>query len=112
MKKIILCIGLLMMLVGCKNKMVTYKDVVNMKDTIIVDVRENIEFKNGHILGAINIPLNTIEEDIQLDKDKTIIVYCKSGNRSSMAQDKLEQLGYKVYDLGSIDNWKGNIVEE
>ena len=111
MKKLVMIS--LLFCVACSNKSstISYQDAVEIEDKIIVDVREEVEFKSGHILGAINIPLGEIE-DSNLDQDKTIIVYCRSGNRSSKAKEQLEELGYKVYDLGSIDNWKGNIVEE
>lgn len=112
MKKILMLISCLFF-VGCsKDTNITYEEAIKLEDTIIVDVRENVEYKDGHILEAINIPLGEIDENIDLDKDKTIIVYCRSGNRSSKAAAILTEMGYKVYDLGSIDNWKGNIVEE
>lgn len=112
MKKLIITISLFLC-IACSNDdtMVTYKEVNKMDNKIIVDVREEVEFKGGHILGAINIPLSEIKNN-NLDKDKSIIVYCRSGNRSNKARQVLEEMGYKAYDLGSIDNWKGNIVEE
>lgn len=112
MKKLIVIVSLLLC-VACSNNntMITYKEIIKLEDKIIVDIREKTEFKSGHILGAINIPLGEIKNS-ELDKNKTIIVYCRSGNRSNQAREILDSLGYEVYDLGSIDNWKGNIVEE
>ena len=81
---------------------------------LLVDVRSLMEYNQGHIDKAINIDvqdiLNTTDslvyENANISKDKKIIVYCRSGSRSSSAASKLIELGYKnVYDLGSIDNW-------
>ena len=85
-------------------------DKVN-SGAILVDVRTQDEYNEGYIEGAILFPVsdinsNTAQEYLP-DKDAVIIVYCRSGNRSSQAAQKLKQLGYKnVYDLGSIDNWE------
>ena len=51
----------------------------------------------------INIPHDRIDENIDLDKDKVILVYCRSGNRSKLAYDELKKLGYDVYDLGAME---------
>lgn len=113
MKKIIV-IGLLL-ICGCAKKNLTSDEInqlVKDNKAIIVDVREFVEYKKGHIKDAIVIPLNTIDKSISLDKDKKIIVYCKSGVRSEKASKKLTDLGYDVYDLGGIHNYKGPIVEE
>ena len=81
---------------------------------LLVDVRSLMEYNQGHIDGAINIDVQDIlnmtdslvYENANISKDKKIIVYCRSGSRSSSAASKLIELGYKnVYDLGSIDNW-------
>ncbi|MBE6150281.1 MAG: rhodanese-like domain-containing protein [Firmicutes bacterium] len=81
---------------------------------LLVDVRSLIEYNQGHIDKAINIDVQDIlnmtdslvYENANISKDKKIIVYCRSGSRSSSAASKLIELGYKnVYDLGSIDNW-------
>lgn len=69
---------------------------------IIVDVRTEREFEEGHIVGAINTPLVEIDEEVELDKEKVILVYCFSGGRSKDAHDKLKSLGYEVYDLGAF----------
>jgi len=66
---------------------------------IVIDVREPEEFATGHIDGAINIPpstLMTYKDDINgIPKGSNIIVYCKTGSRSNMAKNILENLGYK-----------------
>ncbi len=71
----------------------------------IVDVRSEDEFLEGHIPGAINIPLSYIEE-INISTDREIIVYCQSGIRSKEAALKLKDLGYEnVKDMGGISNY-------
>lgn len=74
---------------------------------IILDVRTESEFASGHIPGAILIPNETIgtEEIVQLpDKDQLILVYCRSGNRSKQAADKLARLGYtNIVEFGGIN---------
>ena len=83
---------------------------------IILDVRRPDEYQAGHIPGAINIPNETIgrEELPQLpDKDQTILVYCRSGNRSKQASEKLAVLGYtQVLEFGGILDWPGQVVTE
>ncbi|MBS5573113.1 MAG: rhodanese-like domain-containing protein [Clostridiales bacterium] len=83
---------------------------------IILDVRTEAEFASGHIPGAILIPNETIgtEEILQLpDKDQLILVYCRSGNRSRQAADKLARLGYtNIVEFGGINSWPGEIVTE
>lgn len=83
---------------------------------IILDVRRPDEYQAGHIPGAINIPNETIgrEELPQLpDKDQTILVYCRSGNRSKQASEKLAALGYtQVLEFGGILDWPGQVVTE
>ena len=83
---------------------------------VIVDVRRADEYASGHIPGAILIPNETIgkEKPVELsDLDQIILVYCRSGNRSSQAAKKLADLGYKnVYDFGGIMSWTGDVVKE
>lgn len=83
---------------------------------IILDVRRPDEYQAGHIPGAINIPNETIgsEELPQLpDKDQRILVYCRSGNRSKQASEKLAALGYtQVLEFGGILDWTGQVVTE
>ena len=82
---------------------------------IILDVRTKEEYESGHIPGAINLPNEEIAEaEISLLKDKEdlILVYCRSGNRSRQAAEKLANLGYSnVKDFGGINSWDGEIVK-
>ena len=85
-------------------------------DYIILDVRRPDEFADKHIPNAINVPNETIgEEEIPElpDKDQMILVYCRSGNRSKQASEKLAALGYtNVYEFGGINDWPGETVGE
>lgn len=82
-------------------------------DYIILDVRREDEFAEGHIPGAICIPNESIsDKEIALlpNKDKVIYVYCRSGNRSKQAAAKLVRLGYSnIIEFGGILDWDGEI---
>lgn len=83
---------------------------------IILDVRTTEEFAEKHIPKAINIPNETIgsEELAELpDKNQLILVYCRSGNRSKQASEKLAALGYtNIYEFGGINDWTGELENE
>ena len=83
---------------------------------IILDVRTVEEFAAGHIPGAINIPNEAIgtEEIPELpNKAQRILVYCRSGNRSKQASEKLIALGYtNIVEFGGIISWPGQIVTD
>ena len=83
-------------------------------DYIILDVRTPEEFSEKHIPGAINIANETIgsEEIPEVpDKDQLILVYCRSGNRSKQASEKLVALGYtNIVEFGGINDWPGEVV--
>ena len=83
-------------------------------DYLIVDVRRPDEFAEGHIAGAINVPSDDITDgmpELLPDKDQTLLIYCRSGNRSKEASKKLADIGYtNVYEFGGINTWEGEIV--
>lgn len=101
-------------------RQVTTEEAVNIMQTeenyVILDVRTAQEFASGHIPGAALLPNEIIgTEDIPLlpDKDQLILVYCRSGNRSKQAAEKLAQLGYtNIVEFGGINSWTGEIVTE
>lgn len=87
-------------------KEINYEEIKN-DDYIIIDVRSKNEYAEGHINGAINIPLSVIKEETnKIPKDKKVLVYCQSGSRSKKALKILENLGYtEVYNLkGGLEN--------
>ena len=83
---------------------------------VIVDVRRQEEYDAGHIPGAILIPNEDLgtEQPAQLpDLNQIILIYCRSGNRSKEAAQKLFDMGYtRVYEFGGINSWSGEIVTE
>lgn len=102
--KIILVFVLLLLLTGCgKSELDT---ILESNNYIVIDVRTSEEYNEGHVKDSINIPYDEINEEIDLDNTKTLLVYCKSGVRSKIAYDKLKELGYSVYDLGGYSSIK------
>lgn len=86
------------------------------EDAYFIDVRTPEEFASGHIPESTNLPLNDLESLITTeipDKNKTILIYCRSGNRSATAGKILKDLNYNiVFDLGGINDFEGDIVTE
>ena len=82
---------------------------------IILDAREQDEYDEGHISGAILIPYGEIADRAEkelTDKDQLILVYCRSGRRSKIAAEELVKLGYtNVKEFGGIIDWKYDIVK-
>ena len=122
---ILVSVIMIMGLTGCEKKDMSYtqismEEAVAMMATeenyIILDVRTTEEFAEKHIPNAINIPNEIIgsEELAELpDKNQLILVYCRSGNRSKQASEKLVALGYtKIYEFGGINDWNGETVSE
>ena len=85
-------------------------------EVIILDVRTPEEYGQGHIPGAVLLPVSNITSDaLELlpDKDAEILVYCRSGNRSRQAANALVDMGYTaVYDFGGIGSWPYDVVTE
>ena len=81
----------------------------SMKEFVILDVRTKEEYDEKHIPGAVLIPNEEILERAEAelpDKEMTILVYCRSGNRSKTASEKLAGLGYtNVLEFGGINTW-------
>ena len=127
MKRILpILISLLFLLAGCSGtetdrsyKQITQekaKEMMDTQDVIVLDVREQDEYDSGHIPGAVLLPVGTIDEDtagkVIPEKDSTVLVYCRSGNRSKTASDTLVKLGYtKVYEFGGINTWPYDIEQ-
>ena len=130
MKKIILLLILLLAfyLFGCSSsskdngyRQISMDEAISIMDEetgyIILDVRTAEEYSSGHIPDAINIPnesidANSSEEITALpDKEQMILVYCRCGNRSKQASQKLAALGYtNIVEFGGINSWPGEVV--
>jgi rhodanese-related sulfurtransferase len=77
------------------------------KSPIVVDVRKKSEFDSEHIIGAINIPLNQINQHLaELPKDEPFILHCESGYRSMLASSILKARGWKNF-VDVRDGFKG-----
>ena len=114
-------------LAGCTNRQtsqVTYqqitqdaaKEMMDTQEVIVLDVRESYEYEKSHIPGAVLLPVGTISKDTAAividDLDATLLVYCRSGNRSQTASQALTDLGYtNVYEFGGINDWPYEIED-
>ena len=85
----------------------TAKDLISNQQAQLVDVRSKLEFAQGALPNAINVPLQTLIDDSEvLDKTKPVVLYCVTGTRTKMAKLQLDTLGFEqVYDLGSFRNY-------
>ena len=123
MKKLIFLLLAVMTLAACgqttkDNQEVVYvnitaeeaKEIMDSEEGyVILDVRTQEEYDQGHIPGAILIPNTEIEdraEEVLTDKDQLILVYCRSGRRSQLAAEALVELGYtNIKEFGGILDW-------
>ena len=123
MKKLIFLLLAVMMLTACgQNKEngqgavyvnITAEEAKQIMDSeegyIILDVRTQEEYDQGHIPGAIVISHEKISEkaeEVLTDKDQLILVYCRSGRRSKLAAEALVELGYtNIKEFGGIIDW-------
>ena len=120
MKRIIPFLLSILLLTGCSGgtsdgsyEQITQEAAKEMMDTqevIVLDVREQSEYDSGHIPGAVLLPVGSIDEETAAavipEKDSTVLVYCRSGNRSKTASSTLAGLGYtNIYEFGGISTW-------
>ena len=125
MQKLFSLILVMLLLAGCSSpreeatyRQITMDEAITMmaeeSGYIILDVRTPEEFSEKHIPGAINIPNETIGTAVLPElpeKDQLILVYCRSGNRSKQASEKLAALGYtNIAEFGGINSWPGETV--
>ncbi|MGN0422529.1 MAG: rhodanese-like domain-containing protein [Lachnospiraceae bacterium] len=126
---LMLAISIIFILAGCGNstgqeensyQQVSMEEAVEIMEEetgyIILDVRTEEEFSERHIPNAINIPNESIgSEELQElpNKEQLVLVYCRSGNRSKQAAEKLTQMGYtNIVEFGGINDWTGETVSE
>lgn len=107
---VVLLAAFMMMKGGGKNSISTQDVITNKENYTLIDVREPAELRNdGYIEGSKNIPLGSLENNLRnIPKDKEVVMYCRSGNRSGVAVAKLTQLGYtNIKNMtGGIMKWK------
>ena len=123
-------IAIVLLLIACvftgqtNHKEVSYMNITTeqakeIMDTegeyIILDVRTEEEYAEGHIPNAILIPdyqIETKAEELLTDKDELILVYCRSGRRSKLAAESLIKLGYTdIKEFGGIIDWPYEVVK-
>ena len=119
-KLMALVIGGLLMLgqnVSANQTMTTQElqNKLNAKENfVLLDVRTQEEYNAGYIVGAILLPYDEINAKATIvlpDKEKEIVLYCRSGRRSAIAKKSLLDLGYqKVVDFGGVKRWEGELV--
>ena len=123
MKKVILMILFVFLLTACGQYTENQQEAAYMNITaqeakiimdsqerfVILDVREQYEYDESHIPGAVLLPLGQVEEKAQEvlpDKEQLILVYCRSGRRSKQAAEALVKLGYtNIKEFGGIIDW-------
>ena len=125
MRKLTPLFAALLLIAGCAApaqesgyRQVTAEEAIALMEKesgyIILDVRTAQEYSEKHIPKAVNIPNESIgTEEIPAlpDKNQLILVYCRSGNRSKQASEKLAALGYtNVVEFGGINSWPGETV--
>ena len=104
---------------GNANQTMKYEELQNklnaQESFVLLDVRTQEEFDAGHIARAILLPYDEIAlkaATVLPDKEKEIVLYCRSGRRSAIAKKALVELGYKdVEDFGGINRWRGELVK-
>lgn len=123
MKKWLITLSAVLALTGCAGQpgqeesimpnLITASEAKQMLDEqqgyVLLDVRTEQEYAEGHIPGALLIPNTELSEkaaDLLPDKEQMILVYCRSGRRSAEAARTLADMGYtQVYDFGGIIDW-------
>jgi phage shock protein E len=92
--------------ISANNYVTNYAETTD--NHILLDVRTPEEFNEGHIAGAVNIPVQELTQRLsEVPDDKEIIVYCRSGNRSATASNILLENGFSaIYDMGGIIAWQ------
>lgn len=92
------------------------KEMMDNQEVLILDVREQDEYDSGHIPGAVLLPVGSITEEsaaeVIPEKDATVLVYCRIGNRSKTAAKTLAELGYTgIYEFGGITTWPYDVEQ-
>jgi len=75
----------------------------------LIDVRSPVEFSQGALSGAVNMPINSFQHLVaDIDTDKPVLLYCRTGARSGVVKNYLDQLGFnQVHNIGGIRQFAG-----
>ena len=132
MKRLLSILFIILLLVGCTQPAaeapettaselaygdITGEELVSLigSDVMIIDVRTAEEYSQGHIEGAVNIPVDRFQtefDELELSKDQPLAIYCRSGNRSSFAYQILTKEGFdKVYHAPGVSQYNYPLVK-
>lgn len=114
-----LFILMLLVMTEMQRKVLGFKEVtpaqavqlMNRDNAVVFDVREDQEYRSGHIVGAVNVPVGLLESrvnELNVDREKPILVYCRTGQRAASAGASLGKMGYsKLFKLsGGVLAWQ------
>lgn len=85
------------------------KKMKETKGAVLLDVRSEQEYNEGHLEGSVNLPINKLPT-ISIDKNRPIFIYCLSGARARRAEAFLRKSGYDALNIGGINGYKGKLV--
>ena len=80
-----------------------------VEGAVLLDVRSEEEYQEGHLEGSINLPINRLQT-ISIDKSVPIFIYCLSGARARRAEAFLSKSGYEAVNIGGINGYQGKLV--
>lgn len=113
MSRLVFALALSVSLAACAAPTITGEaahQLVQKQGAVLLDVRTPQEFAEGHVDGALNIPVQELESklaSLPAKKDQDVVVYCRSGIRSAKASGILKGAGFtRVHDLGAMSNWR------
>ncbi|NLA76138.1 MAG: rhodanese-like domain-containing protein [Deltaproteobacteria bacterium] len=110
MKKLILLVAIFFVAIACGQSPPEDENAAFNPENILIDVRSPQEYEAGHIKNAVNIPVDKAADEIRNavpDQEKTIVIYCKSGRRSAIAENILKAMGYKnIINAGGYESLK------
>lgn len=94
--------------------MTEFEQTLKTSEVVVLDVREDDEFTNGHIEGAQSLPLSVLSDNlVELNKDTAYHVICLAGGRSARACEFLDKEGFEVTNvLGGMSAWRGETISE
>lgn len=113
LKLAILVLSLVLM-AGCSK--VSDEDILAGRKAVengamIIDVRSQKEYNEGHVKGSVNIPIAYVDRMFNsLPRDKELVVYCRTGSRSAIAARLLREQGWIVYDVETQEDWERKII--